>query len=265
MNLGEWIRFIYGITLGTSTPLIDVDARPLRKIEKKNLGRGATVFIGGAGNCVVLEDNGKSLLINSNMGTAAEEILQSVSDVVQIVNQKAHIYFAAGNEFYTDARDIYVGAYPRARLISVFGDRKVPNHIVNEKMELDWGQKVILEPLSSEMFKNNIIIYLPDTKTLMLGDLFYNKVFPIFKMHSKVIVDEWVAELEKILSKYQPEKIIPVEGDIGGPAEVGEFIKFLKDVSVPHAKSSVLAEKYQWENIVGLSSLEESIKAFRRE
>ncbi|OQW48998.1 MAG: hypothetical protein A4S09_12850 [Proteobacteria bacterium SG_bin7] len=263
MNLGEWIRFFYGITLGTSTPLIDIGARPLRNLEKKSLGNGVTAFIGGACNCVAIGNNGKNLLINSNMGSAAEEIFQSVTEVSHIVNQKAHMYFSAGNEFYTDARDIYVGRYPRLRLISVFGDRKVPNHVVSEKTEIDWGQKIILEPLTSGMFENNLVVYLPDTKTLMLGDLFYNRVFPIFKMHPNLNVTEWLSVLESVLSKYQPDNIIPAEGSIGNARDVSAFIDFLRDISLRGAKTSILSEKYKWENIAGLSSLELGIEAFK--
>ncbi len=263
MNLGEWIRFFYGIILGTSTPLIDIDARPLRNLEKKNLGTGITAFIGGACNCVLVENNGKSLLINSNMGTAAEEILQSVPGVTHIVNQKAHIYFAEGNPLYTDVRDIYVGQYNRSHLISVFSDRKVPNHIVNAKTEIDWGQQIILEPITSGMFENNLVIYLPGNKTLMLGDLFYNKVFPIFKMHANLNVPDWISTLERILSKYQPDNIVPAEGPIGNARDVGTFIEFLRDVSSVGAKTSLLSEKYKWENIAGLSSLEQSIEVFK--
>lgn len=266
MNLGEWIRFLYGITLGTSTPLIDVGARPLRNMEKKSLGSGVTAFIGGACNCVALENNGKILLINSNMGKTSEEILHSLTGVSHIVNQKAHMYFAAGNELYPEARDIYVGNYNRARLISVFSDRKVPNHIVSEKIEIDWGtNKIILEPISIGMFEKNLVVNLPDSKTLMLGDLFYNKVFPVLKMHSQLDVTDWISTLERLLSKYQPDRIIPGEGSIGNAQDVGLFVEFLKDVSVPGAKASLLNEKYKWENISGLSSLEQSIEAFKRE
>jgi len=266
MNLGEWIRLLYGLTLGTSTPLIDGVTRPLRNMEKKYLGNGVTAFIGGATNCIAIENNGNTLLINTNLGKAAEEILRMVSGVSHIINQKAHIYFSAGNELYPDAREIYVGDYPRARIISVFGDRKIPNQIINKKTEISWGaSKIILEPIRSGMFEKNLIVFLPDSKTLMVGDLFYNKVFPIFKMHAYVNATEWISTFERILSKYQPDRVIPAEGPMGNSSDAAEFVEFLKNVSVHGANTSPLSEKYNWENIAGLSSLEESIETFKRE
>lgn len=271
MNLREWIWFLYGITLGTSTPLIDLSARPHRPLSKKTLAPGLTAFIGGVANCVALQNNEATLLINTNMAEAAEEIMRSVGTVTQIVNQRAHPYFVGGNEFYPEARDIYVGAYARASLIQQFGDRKIPNRLVTEKIELDWGgTKIVIEPISEGQFAKNLIVFLPQTKTLLLGDLFYNRVFPIFKGYAQVDVQSWIALLENILSRYQPAQIIPGEGEIATANDVATFTQFLNDMSRGSATASssaafaAFAEKYPWENIEGLSSLVDSLNFFKK-
>jgi hypothetical protein len=266
MNLSEWIRMLYGLTLGTSTPLIDIGARPLRPLQKTSLESDLTAYVGGSTNCVAVANGEKVLLINTNMGKAAEEIMHQAGLVTHIVNQKAHPYFAAGNELFTEARDIFVGDYPRPRLIEVFGDRKVPSLLISETTEVKWGNEtIVIDPIKDGMFAKNLVVYLQKAKTLMLGDLFYNKVYPIFKMHGRLDVAEWMSQLERILSKYQPERIIPAEGALATAKDVGIFIEFLRDVSRAGAKSSNLSEKYQWEAIAGLSSLEKSVEAFKHE
>ncbi len=266
MNLSEWIRFLYGITLGTSTPLIDVTARPHRPLQKKQLGNGITALIGGVTNCVAIEKGSETLLINTNMAATAEQIMHEVPGrVTHIINQKAHRYFVGGNEFYPEARDIYVGSYPRPVLIQHFGDRKVPNHIVSARTDLNWGgHQIIIEAISTGQFAKNLVIFLPEIKTLLLGDLFYHKIFPIFKIYDHVEIKEWISTLEKLLSQYQPDQIIPAEGEIATAAGVAEFTKFLAEVSVPGALQSTLAQKYPWEEIQGLSSLNDCLEYFKK-
>lgn len=268
MNLSEWIRLIYGLTMGTSTPLIDPGKRHLEPLKFLEISDSCELYIGGAANGAILKSNSGLLLINSNMGQCAETLYEKYSGQVKsIICQRAHNYFASGNYLFPEVGDVYVGAHEPLVISKTFGERRPPNHILREQEVITWGkEKIEIHPIAEDLFFGNLVVYLTEAKALFLGDFFYNRVHPVirgFKNKSNFI-STWINLLDSLVSKFQPKHIIPAEGMPASPDRIREFIEYLKDVSVTGVKVSELGGKYKdWKEIPGLSSLEESVERFK--
>ena len=74
MNLKEWIRFLYGMALGTSVPYIKPQNRFLWPTAIHKFDANLSLYLGGSSVCGILTAQNKSLLINTNSGEAANKL-----------------------------------------------------------------------------------------------------------------------------------------------------------------------------------------------
>ena|SRR5258708_38740701 len=74
MNFKEWLRFVYGMTMGTSVPYLKPTQRFLWPTAEKKLDDRLSLFLGGSCVCGIFANGPQSLLINTNSGAAAKQV-----------------------------------------------------------------------------------------------------------------------------------------------------------------------------------------------
>jgi len=185
-SLSDWLRMIYGLLMGTSTPLIQPEERGLVKLEKIKIDNNMWVFKGGSGNGCVLRSGSELLLVNTNRGSAAEEIYHFLRSefpgcqVSKIINTQCGANFSGGNDFFPDCKDITVGEYSRSFLVNEMGDRKLPTDVVTVRKQISFGDEFLhLIPLGG----GPLLVFLVSRNILLGAD-------PRFADKIKIFISE---------------------------------------------------------------------------
>lgn len=157
--------------MGVSTPLIQPEELGLVKLEKIKIDEDMWVFKGGSGNGCILRSGSDLLLVNTNKGSAAEEIYHFIGSefsdcqVKKIINTQCGANYSGGNDFYPECKDVTVGNYSRTVLINEMSDRKLPSDLVTERKQIQFGSEYLhLIPLGG----GPLLVYLVG-RNILLG------------------------------------------------------------------------------------------------
>lgn len=85
-------------------------------------------------------------------------------------------------------------------------------------------QTLILSNLNRGHTEGDLLVYLPESKVLFAGDLFYNG--PVGYLGDG-FMENWVLNLEMMLS-LEAKTIIPGQGEVAGPKELAAYLTFLR-------------------------------------
>lgn len=263
MTFKEFIRFTYGLLMGTSTPLLKPVQRFLYPTHKHTIDPELSLLLGGSGICAILTaPNGERLVINTNQGAAAKELrawanekgqgeeklilTSTVSDMagaVSLYSLSSEIYFAGEGSALRAALPEGQG-----KLIQVEKDRVIEFA----------GERIHLLPVGPAASGSDLVVFLEKRATLFLGPLFYNRLHPILRPGKGFSPEGWIRALENIVVRFQPKIIVPAEGDLAGGADLILFISYLKDLTDPKTEFSDCRRKYDWAEIPSYTSLEEN-------
>jgi glyoxylase-like metal-dependent hydrolase (beta-lactamase superfamily II) len=102
------------------------------------------------------------------------------------------------------------------------------------------GQEIRLIPADAAESLHAVALWIPGTRTLITGDLAYNKVHPWLRENRP---EGWLKVLDR-LEKLNPETIHPGHGPVGGPeilAANREYIQaFVAATAAPAVKSAAI-------------------------
>jgi glyoxylase-like metal-dependent hydrolase (beta-lactamase superfamily II) len=103
---------------------------------------------------------------------------------------------------------------------------------------------------------------------LFCGDLIFHDVNPFLKSESGANVDKWMAALELIMNKFNPEKVVPGHGATGGKELVRSMFDYFWDMSVAArdpARANELKAKYKnWMELPMMTSPQATIDYIRK-
>ena len=248
MIFKEWLRFIYGMAMGTSVPYIKPSNRFLWPTAFKKFDENLSLFLGGSCICAILHDETRCCVINTNSGSAATQLHKYIESLrapkLTLINTSSANDFSGGNKLYPD---------------TVILEKKTDKEL---EIDLDF-EKCIVVPIVNSASKCDFAIYLVKRKILFLGPLFYNHIHPILRPLEGMNVSNWIQNLEALLLRFQPEMIVPAEGEPAGARELGEFISYLRALSSPSVEFSECRKTYDWMEIPGQTSLEENFDLIR--
>ncbi len=256
--------------MGTSTPLLNPRDRFLAPLKIVDLDEVCKLFIGGAGNGLALIAGHEGLLINTNLEKTAEDIYHALKfkniTVKKIINTKCHFCFSGGNYLYPEAKDIYIGEYTRAHLIDQLGDKQLPKHILREAADLHFFDEIVqMIPVPLSFFAGNLLVFLKKRNILLMGDLFFNGLFPYLPAGVTLSqVAEWAKFCEKLAAEFSTARILPAEGAVGSSEDLLGFAKYLTELA-QGAPLARLTQQYLWKDIPGISSIEKNLEVFRKD
>ena len=176
---------------------------------------------------VLLFDTGSS----TEIGQAMKNLVASVTDqpVRWIINSHAHGDHWLGNAAFSDTvQKIYSTTTVRDSINSegktwvknfsrmtdgATGESQVvaPDTLVNERTALQLGNRnVVIFPSGNSHSPGDLILWLPDEKVLITGDVVYSDRMPSTHASS---LQQWITMLDT-LADLKPEVVIPGHGDV---------------------------------------------------
>lgn len=265
MNGKEFLRFLYGMFMGTSVQYIKPTKRHMFDTLWEKIDETAFVQHGGSSNCFVLRKQDSALVINSGHSGPAEKLagqLKSIgiNRVEILVATSLFQDFVSGWE-KLEPEQVLVGGYPDARLREYFGERCAP--VLTSKL-IEWGdEKVEITPLATGFSTHDLAVFLHRRKILVLGGMFYNRIHPVVHPGLGFDVDSWVRQLRSLLERFKPEQVLPAEGDWGKIPDVELFARYLTDLTDPGVEFQYCRKNYDWIEIPSYTSLEENFDLLR--
>lgn len=192
---------------------------------------------------VLLFDSGSSTTI----GESLKQLIAGITDqpVRWIVNSHAHGDHWLGNGAFADSVDKIFATETVNRTIladgknwielfntmtdGATGDSQVlaPNTLVNERTELELGGlQVVLFPSGDSHSPGDLILWLPEKRVLISGDVVYSDRMPSTNNAS---VRQWISMLQE-LEQLQPVSVIPGHGKVTDSAGINRLRGLLEDL-----------------------------------
>jgi glyoxylase-like metal-dependent hydrolase (beta-lactamase superfamily II) len=214
-----------------------------------------TVVKGGGGNSGILVGTGGVLVIDTKMGSDAEDLYKMAREKaggkkIIVINTHYHGDHVRGNHLYSGC-PIYIGAYDPLFLQQGISKENMPDHFVKDSLTISLGnEEAVLYAMGQAHTFDDMVVLLRNRKLLFTGDLVFNKVNPVLKKESGANVGKWVSVLDRILCNPDVEKIVPGHGDMGG-RDLAEAIRtYFVDMSTaatyPSKADSLKAKYRDW-------------------
>lgn len=269
MTVKEWLRFIYGMALGTSVPYIKPNKRYLWPVRLHEVDANCFIYEGGSANSIILRSQDQSLIVNTNSAEAAEHLHHEIKKrhypaIHYVLNSNVYRDFSGGNSLYLEKARYFLPEVTEQMLRQNWPDRPQQIEYVNHEQVLQFGdEKIILVDIKNAASHSDLAIYFERKKILVLGALFYNKIHPVLHPLDGMNIDQWVLELERLMTRFQPDLVIPAEGELAKPQDVVQFISYLKNFKDPKVEFSECRRLFDWKEIPGQTSLEENFDLIR--
>ncbi len=269
MIFKEWLRFIYGMAMGTSVPYIKPTNRFMWPTALRKIDDNLSLFLGGSCVCGILHDSQGSLLINTNSGAAGAQLHQFMTDEIKspapiIINTSAINDVLGGSKFFLNSTRILIPDVSDKNLLREWPDRPETLEKITEEKTIELaGETCVIVPVRDSASHCDLAVFLKKRKILFLGSLFYNRIHPVLRSLEGMNVNHWIGNLEALMERFQPNQVIPAEGDVGDTKSLLEFISYLKSLSDPKVEFSDCRKNYDWLEIPGQTSLEENFDLLR--
>jgi glyoxylase-like metal-dependent hydrolase (beta-lactamase superfamily II) len=271
MTLREFVRFTYGLFMGTSTPLLKPSQRYLFPLKKAYFDDRLSFLLGGSCVCALLDGGGERLIINVNQAGAASALRKLANERVgplSVALTSSAADFSEGLNVFSDADKIYVGRSQEQSHVrgikKALGESFKDLVVVQEEIVLDFaGERVRLIPLGAIASNSDMAVYFESRSVLFLGGLFYNRIHPILRQGVGPRIDTWIQCLSGLLDRFQPKFLVPAEGEIGTIEDARLFISYLRDLTDASVEFSRCRELYDWLEIPSHTSLEENFDLLR--
>jgi hypothetical protein len=296
VTLKEFIRFSYGLFMGTSTPYLKPTKRFLFPASVEINDENLSIVFGGSAVCAVLNAGSEVVVINTNQGDAGAKLRELVGGPVvsgTSAGESAKVESKADGEggdqkitllMSSLSQDFTAGLPEIAGLISHFlaagngglgsnyfskdvreSTRNLHLEQVSHEMILDIrGERLWLIPMPHQCATgSDLVIFLEHRSIMFLGALFYNHIQPVLRIGPHFDVGVWIESLEGLLERFKPKTVIPAEGDPGTIEDVQTFISYLRDLSDPKIEFRECRSKYNWPEIPSYTSLEENFDLIR--
>jgi hypothetical protein len=264
MRIGQAVRFVYGLFMGTSTPYLKKRQRYLFPTLLIDRDESFQIFLGGSGICARLKSNDGSLVVNLNQGEAAEKwlsIIEESGGVNSVVLNSMDVDFAGGLAHLSKVTRIYAPSSGRESLENLIPGAELIFLESARKIEFA-GESVTLVPIDFGPKPYGLVVYFDSRRTLMLGPAFFNHVHP--KLQPGLNIGAWTAGLLDLLVRFPADVVLAAEGDIATAKEVREFTSYLKALADPQTEFSECRKSYDWMEIPGTTSLEENFDLLRK-
>jgi cyclase len=259
------VLIVIGIAIALVIAVVIVIGRSEYKkfmdVEKISCDKNLTVFLGGGGNSMVLtsDDGAQALVVDTKMGAAAKTLAGNVkAKEVTIVNTHYHRDHVGGNYLFPNAT-IIAGAYAPEQWRAMAATSRFPDKVVKpgEEMVLSVaGETVHVRNMGRAHSWDDVVVYLEKRKFLMTGDIVFNHRNPALFAQGGTNVAAWVAVMDSLLIRYNPEKVLPGHGlmsDKSAIVDAKDYFVSISDAIGNPDKIAAVKEKYK--NYPGLPLL----------
>ncbi len=229
----DWIPALFALSITLIFFCIPVRAAENLRIERVTESVYAVLPVeegkAFSNSAFVLLDDGV-LVIDSQL---SKELSQELIALVRTITDKPISYllithphrdhYGGNASFSPDVKMIiHTDALPKLQEEKIL--LNYPVITTNANMSLfDHGKRVRMLSMEKAHTDADLIVYIPDEKVIVAGDLFFNQIIPYVKDGS---IGKWISSIQKIMD-LDFEKIIPGHGAIADKNELRKFNELL--------------------------------------
>ncbi|MBK8396847.1 MAG: MBL fold metallo-hydrolase [Leptospiraceae bacterium] len=269
---------VMGLIVLLGIIIVGVKAFPFLKvmseIEVVEYDKNLTLVLGGGGNSAILVGDKEVLVVDSKVASGKSKLFDLVKQKagdkpIILVNTHLHGDHAKGNPLYK-GNTIIAGAYQKEDWVKENGDDGLPTEWLKDTKEIVIGDEtVILKNVGQAHTLNDVVVFFKNRKMLFLGDMLMIGMHPFLKENHGSKIALYIEKTNLVMAEFQPEKIIPGHGRVGGKELVDELQTYFADTkSVAEGKSELTAieEKYKdWISFFHMSGTSATVKYWKKE
>ena len=269
---------ILGLIVVLGLIIVGVKAFPFLKvmseIEVVEYDKNLTLVLGGGGNSAILVGDKEVLVVDSKVASGKSKLFELVKQKagdkpIILVNTHLHGDHAKGNPLYK-GNTIIAGAYTKEEWVKENGEDGLPTEWLKDTKEIQVGDEtVILKNVGQAHTYHDVVVFFKNRKMLFLGDMLMIGMHPFLKEKNGSKITLYIEKTNLAMLEFQPEKIIPGHGRIGGKELVDEFHTYFADTkSVAEGKSELgaIEEKYKdWISFLHMSGTSATVKYWKKE
>ncbi len=247
----------------------------MNSFEVVEVDKNLTLALGGGGNSAILVSDKGVLVVDSKIMGGKDKLFALVKEKagnkpIILINTHLHADHAGGNGLYK-GNTIIAGAYTKEQWIEENGEADgLPTEFIKDKKEIQVGEEtVIIQNMGQAHTYNDVVVFFKNRKMLFLGDILMIGMHPFLKENNGSKISLYLEKQNKALEEFQPEKIVPGHGLVGGKELVTEFQTYFADTkAVAEGKSelSAIEDKYKdWISFLSMAGTGATIKYWKKE
>lgn len=178
-------------------------------------------MLSGAGNSTILETDSAVVVIDTKMGSMAKKLhklaLEKAGNKkIIVINTHFHGDHISGNREFKGC-PIYMGAYSPEFIRKNIKPEEMPTNFVKDSLILKLGNEILtMYNLGQGHTFDDVVVYLQNHKTLITGDLVFNKINPVLMKEDGTDLNKWKSILEMLGTRWDCKTVIPGHGAPGG-------------------------------------------------
>ncbi len=270
---------VLGSILAIGLIIIIIKVYPFMKFmnsfEVVEVDKNLTLALGGGGNSAILMSDKEVLVVDSKIMGGKDKLFALVKEKagnkpIILINTHLHADHAGGNGLYK-GNTIIAGAYTKEQWIEENGEGDgLPTEFLKDKKEIQVGEEtVIIQNMGQAHTYNDVVVFFKNRKMLFMGDMLMIGMHPFLKENNGSKISLYLEKLNKALEEFQPEKIVPGHGRVGGKELVAEFQTYFaetKSVAEGKLELSAIEDKYKdWIPFLSMASTEATVKYWKKE
>lgn len=224
--------------------------------------------ISGSGNSSILKTDSAVLVIDTKMASMAKDLYETVKEIagtkkIIVINTHLHDDHILGNYHFTGSK-IYIGSYDKAFAGKSIKLKDMPTDFVADSLVLNLGnEEAVLLNIGQAHTFSDLVVYLKNSKTLITGDIVFNKINPALIREDGTDIEKWMAALDILSKRWDIRKVVPGHGDAGGPEMLTDMKLYFTDMKTAAAdktQADALKKKYdEWRKMPLMSSPDRTI------
>jgi glyoxylase-like metal-dependent hydrolase (beta-lactamase superfamily II) len=275
-KVAKWVGIIVGSLVVILGALYLVYVQPvMTKLQSQNTvhyDQNLTIYEGGGGNTGVLVSDSLVIVIDTKMGSAAEELATTVKEVangkpILAINTHYHIDHTSGNRLFNGHTLLAGGGYTPETWVKEGSKEDMPTEWLRDKKD------IIVNDDTVTIFTLNMVahtagdvfVYLHNRKMLFGGDVILNGQVPSINNGQP---EGYLTAFDRLQSEFDIRKVVPGHGPIGGIEILENFRQYFIDMKTAANDASrhdVLVDKYKdWTQVPMLMSSGNVIDGFRK-
>jgi glyoxylase-like metal-dependent hydrolase (beta-lactamase superfamily II) len=239
--VGFWVVVVLLLALLAALITGIVGYTKYGKVTSTDLAPGVRAFFGGGGNSLLVESEGRSLLVDTKFppGSTSLHDLIAHHDTVPVdvlVNTHYHYDHTQGNSLYPSARKMAGSGAPA--LMHSYDDDwwsshpdGVPTDLITGERTLQVGSvEVRLEPVGLPAHTSaDVWVYLPQQNIIATGDLVFHTYYPFLDQPEGGTSIPGMVEAVRRLAQQHPDAVfLPGHGPLATAADLLHYADYLQ-------------------------------------
>ena len=230
----------------------------IRSLEIEKINDDLHVIRGGGGNTIVLNTEAGAVVIDSMtfkmQGSLIRQRAEQLTgkEVVLLINTHYHLDHTHGNPGFNPGTQVVSTERTLSHLKALDGQywkgaaaKLLPNETFSDRRQFNLGNKTItlIHPGRGHT-DGDLVVLLEEDRTLVMGDLFFNKHYPNIDLEAGGSLQQWPATIDIALA-LEFDTVIPGHGDSTnrvGLIQFRDMIKQLADIGRAAAANNLPLE-----------------------